>query len=125
MLAPDPATAGQPMTFTDTVAIGSPTGTTPTGIMTFYLGDDALGTGALDAADVISLETDLRPFWNPHDICTSVQRVAQCALRRASDSRSSAVISCCTYLRPRNFVHSRKDSTFYKREIEPGWAICL
>jgi hypothetical protein len=48
--APNPAMANQPITLTATVEVAPPASTTPAGTVTFYAGDNVLGTGALDAA---------------------------------------------------------------------------
>jgi hypothetical protein len=45
---PNPSTSGQPVTFTAVVATTPSDGATPAGTVTFYAGDTALGTAALD-----------------------------------------------------------------------------
>jgi hypothetical protein len=55
-IAPNPATAGQSITFTATV-VGAPNGVSPTGSVTFSNGTTTLGTGTVTAATGIATFT--------------------------------------------------------------------
>jgi hypothetical protein len=56
-VAPNPAAAGQTVTFTATVA-ENPGITTPTGTVTFFNGTTALGTGALDGTGTATFSSN-------------------------------------------------------------------
>jgi hypothetical protein len=54
---PNPSTSGQPVTFTAVVAATPSGGATPTGTVSFYAGDTALGTASLDANGAATFST--------------------------------------------------------------------
>src|SRR5262249_2495186 len=54
---PNPSVYGQPVTFTATVSVKSPGAGMPTGTVTFYEGQTALGTGTLSTTDGLTTAT--------------------------------------------------------------------